>query len=187
MHGQSILITWSIKTGAYCRNLHIKDLEVKHPKYFFKILGPHREPVHGGSGRWPIPGKWTKDKLPMICKSGYHMCAGSQLARWLNPDAWLSGRRVLWIAERGPILDVNFSPKGKVCTDTARLIMPILPTKNSGSIFRKALRYRAHFDWSYLCLETRIRTWRSLLTDAGVRLFKWHYLHKNHPIFYCCR
>lgn len=54
---------------------------------YYKILSANREPVHGGSGRYPEPGVWTEERPVEPCESGYHVCGVQHLSHWLEPEA----------------------------------------------------------------------------------------------------
>ena len=62
----------------------------------FKVLGPNRTPIHGGSGQWPEPGVWTEtikgDLVP--CERGYHVCTLDQLSTWLREGCEVWGVEV---------------------------------------------------------------------------------------------
>ena len=59
----------------------------------YKVLGPHGEAVHGGTGRWFVPtgkrpGKWMPTITdPSPCKRGYHLVTIGQLLPWLRTNA----------------------------------------------------------------------------------------------------
>jgi len=55
---------------------------------YYKVLDEHRNPIHGGKGRWAYR-KW----MPHIdnieaCECGYHVCREQDLVRWLGPTIW---------------------------------------------------------------------------------------------------
>lgn len=81
---------------------------------YYKVLGPNRKPIHGGSGRWPEPGEWTvkiDDVIP--CRRGYHLVTLKQLAAWI-PRRPCS----VWTVEPGEVL---IHADDKLVTNTARL------------------------------------------------------------------
>ena len=80
---------------------------------YYKVLGKDRMPIHGGSGQWPEPGKWTATiKAPKACERGWHIARIDQLADWLTPDC------EVWEVEAGKTVDA-----GDKCVATrARLI-----------------------------------------------------------------
>jgi len=81
---------------------------------YFKVLGAGRRPMHGGSGQWPKPGKWTEHRVPDPCSSGWHLCRPGDLKQWLGPH--------IWIAETdGPVM-ATFD---KVIASKARLLYEV--------------------------------------------------------------
>src|SRR5690606_22553195 len=58
----------------------------------FKVLDGLR-PVHGGDGRYPGVGRWTKHLDPQQlqpCVYGYHLARGKQVLKWLASDLYLA-------------------------------------------------------------------------------------------------
>jgi hypothetical protein len=55
----------------------------------YKVLGPDRRAIHGGSGTWPAPGMWLEVKGALEpCSNGLHLCAREHLLSWLGPAIW---------------------------------------------------------------------------------------------------
>jgi len=83
---------------------------------FWKVLDGTR-PVHGGTGRYPGKGRWTKriDGDLVACERGYHLARGPQLLDWLpRRDVF-----AVWTAEPGAQL---VEADGKWVTDRVRLV-----------------------------------------------------------------
>jgi len=58
----------------------------------FKALDGLR-PVHGGDGRYPGVGRWTRHLDPQQlqpCVYGYHLARGKQVLNWLAPDLYVA-------------------------------------------------------------------------------------------------
>jgi len=55
----------------------------------YKITGPNGEPLHGGSGDWPLPtdtepGAWREVSAPVIpCRNGLHLTTAADMTVWL--------------------------------------------------------------------------------------------------------
>ena len=54
----------------------------------YKILDEDRNPIHGGSGQYPPPGKWTELRHVDMCCSGYHLVDREHLIDWLGSAIW---------------------------------------------------------------------------------------------------
>ena len=95
----------------------------------WKILGPAREAIHGGTGVWPEPGEWLEVDGPIQpCVRGLHLCRDQDLLRWARVGA------VVWTVETtGPVVDDDC----KVVVGRARLVEPV------GSITERVLRLTA--------------------------------------------
>ena len=56
----------------------------------YKLTGPEGEPVHGGSGEWPLPtedgpGEWRSVKGDIIpCRNGLHLLERDDIRRWVR-------------------------------------------------------------------------------------------------------
>ena len=94
----------------------------------FKILVNHNPP-HGGTGKYPPLGRWTKPVTPSVCSHGYHLT--SDPLRWWRPNSQL------FLAE----------PKGPVSGDG----------KDKGAFKSVRLLQRITKDWQYLQMFPRIR------------------------------
>jgi len=83
----------------------------------FKVLGPDREAIHGGTGVWPEPGEWLSVDGPVEpCARGLHLCRARDLAEWVREGAWV------WRAETsGVLVDAG----DKVVVARARLVGPV--------------------------------------------------------------
>lgn len=79
----------------------------------YKILGPDRMPIHGGSGQWPDPGVWTAPQQIIPCRSGYHLC------RVQDIPVWIKLPMELWEAEGS---GKSVTADDKVVYEQARLI-----------------------------------------------------------------
>ena len=80
---------------------------------YYKVLGKDRMPIHGGSGQWPEPGKWTATiKDIEACQRGWHVARIDQLPDWLTDDC------EVWEVEAGKTVDAG----GKCVATRARLI-----------------------------------------------------------------
>ena len=78
----------------------------------YKILGPHRQPIHGGAGQYPPPGEWTTPvSAPTMCTSGYHLTS--------DPLAWWAKHAELWLAE--PQLPISGTRDDKGVFSSVRL------------------------------------------------------------------
>src|SRR5690606_8414079 len=58
----------------------------------FKVLDG-LSPVHGGVGRYPGVGRWTRHLDPQQlqpCVYGYHLARGKQVLNWLAPDLYVA-------------------------------------------------------------------------------------------------
>src|SRR5690606_21686236 len=58
----------------------------------FKALNGY-EPVHGGDGRYPGVGRWTRHLDPawlQPCVYGYHLTRGPQVLGWLGPTLYVA-------------------------------------------------------------------------------------------------
>lgn len=103
----------------------------------FKVTGPAGEPIHGGSGLWPLPtqgsdGKWIPGEWRAVegsviaCRNGLHLTWAEGIGVWLR--AGPSHRhvdRVVWLAEgRGEA--VGQRADGKVAYPEARLLRPVV-------------------------------------------------------------
>lgn len=95
----------------------------------WKILGPAREAIHGGTGVWPEPGEWVEvEGLIQPCRHGLHLCRQQDLIRWARVGA------VVWTVETtGPVVDDDC----KVVVGRARLVEPV------GRITERVLRLTA--------------------------------------------
>ena len=95
----------------------------------WKILGPAREAIHGGTGVWPEPGEWLEVKGTIWpCVRGLHLCRDQDLIRWVRVGA------VVWTVEAtSPVVDDDC----KVVVGRARLVEPV------GSITERVLRLTA--------------------------------------------
>ena len=95
----------------------------------WKILGPAREAIHGGTGVWPEPGGWLSVEGPIQpCVRGLHLCRQQDLLRWVRVGA------VVWTVEAtGPVVDDDC----KVVVGRARLVEPV------GRITERVLRLTA--------------------------------------------
>lgn len=95
----------------------------------WKILGPAREAIHGGTGVWPEPGEWLEVDGPIQpCRHGLHLCRQQDLTRWARVGA------VVWTVETtGPVVDDDC----KVMVGRARLVEPV------GRITERVLRLTA--------------------------------------------
>jgi len=95
----------------------------------WKILGPAREAIHGGTGVWPEPGEWLEvEGLIQPCVRGLHLCRDQDLLRWVRVGA------VVWTVETtGPVVDDDC----KVVVGRARLVEPV------GRITERVLRLTA--------------------------------------------
>lgn len=69
---------------------HPKKRPSMESQPLFKVLGPERMPVHGGSGQWPERGAWTTPIQGALVarRRGYHLCRTQDLPRWLGPEIW---------------------------------------------------------------------------------------------------
>ena len=96
----------------------------------WKILGPARDAIHGGTGVWPEPGEWLEVKGTIWpCVRGLHLCRQQDLIRWVRVGA------VVWTVETtGPVV-VDDGIKAVV--GRARLVEPV------GSITERVLRLTA--------------------------------------------
>lgn len=83
----------------------------------WKILGPAREAIHGGTGVWPEPGEWLEVKGTIWpCVRGLHLCRQQDLIRWARVGA------VVWTVEAtSPVVDDDC----KVVARRARLVEPV--------------------------------------------------------------
>lgn len=78
----------------------------------FKVLGPDREPMHGGRGQWPEPSVWTDPIRRIVpCVNGYHVCRLPDLIDWLGPHLWV-------VEVRGERIDDD----NKIVVGQARLV-----------------------------------------------------------------
>ena len=95
----------------------------------WKILGPARDAIHGGTGVWPEPGEWLEVKGTIWpCVRGLHLCRDQDLIRWVRVGA------VVWTVEAtSPVVDDDC----KVVVGRARLVEPV------GSITERVLRLTA--------------------------------------------
>lgn len=56
---------------------------------YYKIVGPAGEPMHGGSGAWPLPidgqpGAWREVSGPIVpCTNGLHLTTREHLHSWI--------------------------------------------------------------------------------------------------------
>ena len=85
----------------------------------FKILGSNREAVHGGTGRWPVPGEWHRvhgDLIP--CENGLHVCRVRDLIYWMREGAWV------WRVETNPRF-TRVEQVDKLVVREARLTKPV--------------------------------------------------------------
>lgn len=98
----------------------------------WKILGPAREAILGGTGVWPEPGEWLEVEGPIRpCVRGLHLCRQQDLIRWAMVGA------VVWTVETtGPIVDDD-DDDCKVVVGRARLVEPV------GRITERVLRLTA--------------------------------------------
>ena len=95
----------------------------------WKILGPARDAIHGGTGVWPEPGEWLEVKGTIWpCVRGLHLCRQQDLIRWVRVGA------VVWTVEAtSPVVDDDC----KVVARRARLVEPV------GWITERVLRLTA--------------------------------------------
>ena len=95
----------------------------------WKILGPARDAILGGTGVWPEPGEWLEVKGTIWpCVRGLHLCRQQDLIRWVRVGA------VVWTVEAtSPVVDDDC----KVVVGRARLVEPV------GSITERVLRLTA--------------------------------------------
>ena len=86
---------------------------------FYKVLGPGREAIHGGTGVWPVPGEWLRVRGDLIpCRNGLHVCRARDLLVWFQEGAWV------WRVE----VDDRFkrvAQDDKVVVRRARLTEPV--------------------------------------------------------------
>lgn len=89
----------------------------------YKVVGPAGEPLHGGSGRWPLPvgdapGEWWDvDGEVAACHVGLHVTDAAHLAGW-TPEY---GDPVIYRVEtRGTLYRVGHGDK--YVTGSARLL-----------------------------------------------------------------
>jgi hypothetical protein len=109
----------------------------------YKVTGPNGEPLHGGSGTWPLPtadgpGEWWD--IPgevQGCRSGLHLTDREHLMSWV-PNA---GDPIVWRAEvRGPLYRVGSGDK--YVAGSVRLL-PRKPRKGPDHATMRARRDRA--------------------------------------------
>ena len=95
----------------------------------WKILGPARDAIHGGTGVWPEPGEWLEVKGTIWpCVRGLHLCRQQDLIRWVRVGA------VVWTVETtGPVVNGDCN----VVVGRARLVEPV------GRITGRVLRLTA--------------------------------------------
>ncbi len=109
-----------------------------------KVTGPSGEPLHGGSGSWPLPrkaksgrwlpGRWRRVKDQVLaCVNGLHLTDDEHITAWLPKK----GGYVVWLAEgRG---DSHSDRDDKVAFREARLLRPLLTvTEEAAVAFRRA-------------------------------------------------
>lgn len=85
------------------------------PDTLYKIVGPNGEPLHGGSGAWPLPdgdtpGEWWDIPAEDVqaCRVGLHVTDAAHLAGWVPTY----GDPVIYRAEtRGPVWRVGDGDK----------------------------------------------------------------------------
>ena len=91
---------------------------------YIKWLAPDGSPIHGGTGRWPLPtrhadGSWTPGRPRRVrgeivpCQDGLHFCTLSQAIEWIR-----EGAVPFLVQYRGPLLDHG----DKVVAAEARLV-----------------------------------------------------------------
>ena len=81
---------------------------------YYKVLDEHRNPIHGGIGRWAYR-KW----MPHIdnieaCRRGYHVCREHDLVLWLGPTIWE-------VEIKGDVIELH----DKVVASDARLVRKV--------------------------------------------------------------
>lgn len=127
----------------------------------YKVTGPNGEPLHGGSGDWPLPrqtkdgrwlpGRWRKEKRAVLCVVGLHLTRENYLANWI-PWATATDRAfTVWEAEgRGQPADVT----DKICYPEARLLRPVLVVDEPAAIAVRRAGGRPSGIWEW---ERRLR------------------------------
>lgn len=117
----------------------------EHPERLFKVLGPNRQPLHGGTGQWPYR-KWTPRRRVEPCVSGWHVVELDRIGYWLTPDC-----RVWEVELRGEVVEDG----DKWIGESARLTRFTPWDKNISRLcLADCVEYLAG---EYGCLTTEVR------------------------------
>ena len=91
-------------------------------KALYKVIGPNGEPLHGGSGNWPLPkdgqpGEWREETGKLrLCFRGLHLV--TEPARWWQPQC-----RIFAVEAEGIVGEPD--GEGKVVCRRVRLLREI--------------------------------------------------------------
>jgi hypothetical protein len=108
----------------------------------YKIVGPNGEPLHGGSGAWPLPsaeqpiGAWRAVEGDVqLCHNGLHLTDARNLRRWLQQDA------AIYRAEPSGAM---VAAEDKVAVQRARLLWPPMRIDTTAVATAEARALAAH-------------------------------------------
>jgi hypothetical protein len=98
---------------------------------YFKALKAGRKAPHNGY-QWPKPGVWTKEEIPQLCSSGWHVSSFAGLHRFI---AYCDAKE-LWLCEvRGQKTRWD---DGKMAVSQARLVRKLpMPAARLYSLMRR--------------------------------------------------